>query len=132
MAVAPAELVEREASSEREVVPAEVSPARMARRVARMRAAVSEEEVELEAVEAVVVGEAELWAVESRLRRSPWAEARSPFWRSVPSWLRLLVKAVEALGEEVMLERRLVVMPLVEVVGVEAVAPLRASCERVT
>src|SRR6202012_5464867 len=71
-------------------------------------------------------------AVESRESRSCCAEPRLPFCRSEPSWFSSLTKELELLEDPAIFESRLEVMPLSEVVADDAVAPLSASCDRVT
>jgi hypothetical protein len=86
--LAPWELVDTEASCERPVLIAEVSPAPIAWTIARIKAADSPwllEDAEAAALVAAVVEEAAFRAVESSESISCWAELKSPLFRSVPS-----------------------------------------------
>jgi hypothetical protein len=131
ISLAPCELEESDASWVRAELAAEESPALRAWTMALMSFAVSADSVDFAEVVADDA-DAALRAVESRESRSCCAPERLPFSRSEPSWFNSLTKALELVDEDAMFERTLPVMPLLEVVAEDAVAPFSASCERVT
>jgi hypothetical protein len=63
-------------------------------------------------LELAAVVDAAFRARESKDSMSSCAEVRSPFCRSVPSWLSSSTKEVELPDEDAMSDRRLVVIPL--------------------
>jgi hypothetical protein len=131
--VAPFELGATEASSDSTELAAELSPAPKASTAAWISSAISFGLAELVVlVELTLFEDTALCAVEFRVCTSFCAELRSPFSRSVPNRFSSLTKALELVDEAVMSDSVPVLMPLAEVVAVEAVTPFCASSESVT